>query len=230
MLNCTPYLPDSNQFRVRPIFLVLVSLLICLTPRALYGQQPVDLPQPSSGPSELQASDPNIKRLLDSIESSEAAGKYADCPAYFTQALELATKQRSFADRGVVEERFATFYFVQGRVEDAKSQWVNSLSDAAAVSNLVLEADVLIALSDLEQASHHPQHALQLILQATELARKGKSLFILSRALGELSRLQLLAGKRGEARASIDEALRLDDEPLRLESGPPFSNGMGQRR
>ena len=211
MLNCTPYLPDSNQFRVRPIFLVLVSLLICLTPRALYGQQPVDLPQPSSGPSELQASDPNIKRLLDSIESSEAAGKYADCPAYFTQALELATKQRSFADRGVVEERFATFYFVQGRVEDAKSQWVNSLSDAAAVSNLVLEADVLIALSDLEQASHHPQHALQLILQATELARKGKSLFILSRALGELSRLQLLAGKRGEARASIDEALRLDE-------------------
>jgi CHAT domain-containing protein len=52
---------------------------------------------------------------------------------------------------------------------------------------------------------------LQLMVEASNTARKSKSLYVLSRALGELSRLQILAGKQGDAQASIDEALQLDE-------------------
>ena len=138
-------------------------------------------------------------------------GKYADCPPYFAKAIELATKDKSLADRGIVEDKFAAYYFTQGSLDDAKSQWIRSLSDGVAVSNLVLQADDLVALSGLEQASGHPDRAMQLMTEASEVARKSKNLYILSRALGELTRVQLLAGKLGNARSSIEEAIQLDD-------------------
>ena len=71
----------------------------------------------------------------------------------------------------MVEDKFAAFYFVQGKLGTQRSQWVNSLSDATAVSNLVLEADVLIALSLLEQASGHPGRRASVDVRYELLAR-----------------------------------------------------------
>ena len=79
-----------------------------------------------------------------------------------------------------------------------------------AASNLVLQADVMVALAALQQVSGHFDQAMKAVAQALDLSRKSKSLYIESRVLGELSRLQLLAGKQADARASIEEALQID--------------------
>jgi len=161
-------------------------------------------------PPELQAADPNVKAFLDSAEKSAKLGNDGECLTSLQKALELATKQKSLADKGIVEDKLAVYYFIQGKLEDARSQWVNSLSDGMAVSNLVLQADVLVALATLQQASGHLDQAMKTVNQALDLSRKSKSLYLESRVLGELGRLQLLAGKQADARASIEEALQID--------------------
>lgn len=161
-------------------------------------------------PPELQVADPNVKAYLDSAEQSTKLGNDGDCLTSLQKALELATKEKSVADRGIVENKLAVYYFAQGKLEDAKSLWVNSLSDGMEVSNLVLQADVLVALAALQQAGGHLDQAIKAVNQALDLSRKSKNLFIESRVLGELSRLQLLAGKQTDARASIEEALQID--------------------
>jgi tetratricopeptide (TPR) repeat protein len=67
-----------------------------------------------------------------------------------------------------------------------------------------------VALSSLQQASGHLDQAMKSAGQALDLSRKSKNLFIESRVWGELSRLQLLAGRQADARASIEEALQID--------------------
>ena len=161
-------------------------------------------------PPELQVADPDIKKLLDSAAKSATLGNYAEYLRLLQKALDNATKLRFVADRAIVEDNLARYYFTQGKLEEAKSHWLNSLSDGVAVSNLVLQADVLVALSALQQASGHLDQAMKAVNQALDLSRKSKSLYIESRVLGELSRLQLLSGKPVEARASIEEALRID--------------------
>jgi CHAT domain-containing protein len=161
-------------------------------------------------PPELQVADSNIKAFLDSAEKSSKLGEYDDCRTFLEKALELATKQRSVADKAIVEDVLGAYYFAQGKLEGAKSQWLNSLSDGVTVSNLVLQADVLVALSGLQQASGHLDEAMKTMNQALGLSRKSKSLFIESRVLGELGRLQTMAGKPNDAQASIEEALEID--------------------
>jgi len=75
---------------------------------------------------------------------------------------------------------------------------------------MVLQADVLVALATLQQTSGHLDQAMKTVNQALDLSRKSKSLYLESRVLGELSRLQLLAGKQADALASIEEALQID--------------------
>jgi Tfp pilus assembly protein PilF len=79
-----------------------------------------------------------------------------------------------------------------------------------AVSNLVVQADVLVALSALSQQGTPRSIPEGRASQALNLAKKSKNFYIESRALGELGRLQLLAGKSADARASVEEALKID--------------------
>ncbi len=158
----------------------------------------------------MQVVNPDVKSLLDSAEKSAKSGNYGECSSALQKALDLAIEQKSLSDRAIVEDKLAVYYFTQGKVEEAKSQWLNSLSDGTTVSNLVLQADVLVALAALQQVSGHLDQALTTANQALGLSRKSRSLYIESRVLGELSRLQLLAGKSAEARASIEEALQID--------------------
>ena len=161
-------------------------------------------------PPELQVSDSNIKALLDAAQKSAKLGNYSESLTSLQKALQLAKKQKSLGDRAIVEDWFALYYFTQGRVEDAKVQWLNALSDGMAVSNLVLQADVLVALSALQQVSGHLDQAMKVVHQALDLSQRSKNPYIQSRVLGELGRLQLLAGKQADARASIEEALQID--------------------
>lgn len=196
-----------------PLALVVICFLLLSAGAAAVAAVPQTPPGTARQryvPPELQVRDRNVQALLDSAETSAKLGNDGECLKFLQEALELATKQKSLADMAIVEGTFAVYYFQQGRLDDAKSQWLNSLSDGMAVSNLVLQADVLVALSALLQVSGHLDQAMKAVNQALELARKSKNLYIESRALGELSRLQLLAGKQAEARTSIEEALQID--------------------
>jgi integrase len=158
----------------------------------------------------MQASDPSVKKLLDSARESAKLGAYSECLASLQRALEVAAKQNLSGDKAIVEDNLGVYYIAQGRLEEAKAQWRNSLSDGIAASNLVLQADVLVALSGLLQASGQLDQALTGTAEALDLARRSKNLYLQSRALGELGRLQLLLGKTAEARGSIEEAIQID--------------------
>ncbi|MGA9414186.1 MAG: hypothetical protein WBV60_05800 [Terriglobales bacterium] len=192
-------------------YLVLLFVFFLLSSFAIAA---LEASQPATHqkyvPPELQVADPNVKAYLDSAEKAAELGNDGECLTSLQKALELATKRESLADKGIVETRLGVYYFAQGKVEDAKSQWANSLSDGMAVSNLVLQADVLVALAALQQASGHLDQAMNTVKQALDFSRKSKNVYIESRVLGEFGRLQLLAGKQADARASIEEALQID--------------------
>ncbi len=148
--------------------------------------------------------------MLDDAEKLANEGNFTGEFDALHKALEGLTRNGSLGDKAILEDHLAVYYFTQGRLEDAKSQWLNSLSDATASANLTLQADVLVALATLQQVTNHLPDALQSINRALDLARKAKSPYMQSRVLGELSRLQQLAGKQSDARSSIAEALSID--------------------
>src|SRR6266852_8165813 len=127
--------------RAGAVCIVLFSL--CLLARS----QSSGPPRQAYVPPELQVSNPDVKALVDSADKSAKLGNYGESLPFLQKALGLAMKQKSLADRAIIEDTLAVYYFAQGKLDDAKSQWLNALSDGVAVSNLVLQADVLVALS-----------------------------------------------------------------------------------
>jgi CHAT domain-containing protein len=198
---------NLRRFRVVPR---IVCLLLIIASAWSFGQQTAEAPQ-DYVPPELQAFDPEVKAYLDSAEKSDQEGNYAESFQQLQKALDLCTRKGLVADRALTEAKLGVALFVQGKLDDAKQQWVRSLSDSVSTSNLVLQADVLVAISIMaEAATGNLKEALDLSTRALDLARQSKNLFMQSRCLGELGRLQLTLGKREEARASVDEALRID--------------------
>jgi len=170
-----------------------------------FAQEPQD-----DLPAELKASDPEVNRYVDSADKLQRSGKYAEAFKQLQQALDLCTRKTFLADEALLEEKLGAAYFVTGSLGDAKRLWLSALEHSVTTENLVLQAEVLIRLSYISQASGKVNEGLDLATRALELARKGRNLWIQSRCLGELGRLQLTVGKTAEARASIEEALRLD--------------------
>jgi len=137
--------------RIR-LVLAFVSLLVALaSPLSLSGQTE-KAPQ-DYVPSELQASDPDVKAYLDSVEKLQQDGNYADGFQQLQKALDLCTQKGLLADKALLEAKLAVAYFVQGKLEDANQQFLNSFADSTKTGNLVLQADTLIALTALAQAS-----------------------------------------------------------------------------
>lgn len=201
---------SAPPFSCRLLLIVVIYvLLLSVSSPAASQTSPATTPE-QYVPPELQVADPNVKTALDAAEKSANLGNYGECLGYLQKALQLATKQKSPADRAIVENRIAVYYATQGNLQAAKSEWLNALSDGTAVTNLVLQADVLVALSALSQQGGDLDESLKGVNRALALARKSKNLYIQSRALGELSRLQLLAGRTSDARASLEEALQID--------------------
>jgi len=196
--------------RTKPRLIVTgILLLPLITSMFLFGQGTSDRPQ-EYVPPEMQAGDPQVKSHLDSAKQAIKSGNYTESMAQLQRALEVCLKKGIVADKAIIEDSLAVAYFRQGDLNSAKKQWINALSDGVDVSNLVLEADVMVALSSLSQAAGNQTAALDLANQALEVARKSKNLYVTARALGEFGRLQLVMGKHAEARASVEEALRID--------------------
>ncbi|HWZ44766.1 MAG TPA: CHAT domain-containing protein [Candidatus Saccharimonadales bacterium] len=161
-------------------------------------------------PPELQASDPQVQAFFDASDKSEENGNYPEAFQHLQKALDLCVKKGFLGDRALVEARMSVVYFLQGKIEDTKRLRLSSLTDSLKTGNLVLQADTLVALFTMAQVSGNMNEALDLATKALDVARKSKNFWIQSRALGELGRLQLVMGRPEEARASIEEALRID--------------------
>ena len=205
-MSAAPTMINSRRFRMVP---GLVCLLLTICSAWSFGQQTQEAPQ-DYVPPELQASNPEVKAFLDSAEKSSREGNYGESFQQLQKAFDLCTGKGLVADKALIEAKLGVASFVQAKLEDAKEYWARSLSDSISTSNLVLQADVLVAISSMAQAAGNSTEALDLTTRALDLARKSKNLFMQSRCLGELGRLQLSLGKREEARTSLDEALRID--------------------
>jgi CHAT domain-containing protein/tetratricopeptide (TPR) repeat protein len=200
----------STLHRFKP-GLVLIGILAPLLLTSKFGLGQGASTQPSEYiPPELQASDPQVKAYVDSAKQAARGGDYAESMNQLERALAYCAMKGYVADKAIIEDGLAVAYFGRGKLGDAKRLWASALSDGVDASNLVLQADVMVALSTLSQAAGNQTGALDLANQAVDIARKSKNLYIQARALGELGRLQLVVGKRAEARASVEEALRID--------------------
>ncbi|MBZ5521329.1 MAG: CHAT domain-containing protein [Acidobacteriia bacterium] len=161
-------------------------------------------------PPELQASDPQVKAYIDAGEKSAEEGNYPEAFQQLQKALDFCVKKGFLGDKALVEAHLSVAYFLQGKIDDTKRFRLASFADSLRTGNLVLQADSLVALSAIAQVSSNANEALDLASKALDAARRSTNLWIQSRALGELGRMQLLAGKFPEARASVEEALRID--------------------
>jgi len=161
-------------------------------------------------PDEFQVSDSEVKALIDSATESAAHGNYSERTQSLQKALARCEEKKFIADKAIVEDLLGIASASDGKVEEARRQWANALSDGITSQNLVLQADVLVGLSVLSQGIGNLAEALDLANRALETARKSKSLYLQSRALGELGRLQLALGKKADSTASVEEALRID--------------------
>jgi tetratricopeptide (TPR) repeat protein len=87
------------------------------------------------------------------------------------------------ADKTLLEAKLAVAYFTQGNLENARQRLLSAFEDLAKTGNLVLQADTLIGLAALAQASGKINDALDLATRALDLARKSKNFRIQSRCL-----------------------------------------------
>ena len=188
------------------MLLRLICLLFAITSNWGFGQET----SPPYAPPEMQAADPEVKKCLNSADKSGQEGNYPELLRQLLKAFDLSTKKGIVADKALIEARLGQVYAIQGKLEDSKQQWSNAFSDSLTTGNLVLQAEALVALSSMEQATGNLSEALDFVSKAVDLARKSKNLWMQSRCLGELGSLQISMGKSAEARASVEEALRID--------------------
>jgi CHAT domain-containing protein len=161
-------------------------------------------------PNEMQVADPEVKTYLDSADTQGKNGEYEQAFLQLQKAFDLCVKKNLHSDKALLEAKIAASYVMRGDIEHAKQYWLSADADSVAVGNLVLQADAVEALSGIAKSYQKIDEALELATQALEIARKSKNLWIQSHCLGELGNLQLTMGKTSDARASVEEALRID--------------------
>ncbi len=198
------------RLRTLPKTLAIVACASTLVVNLAARSQTSPASSQSYLPPEAQIADPNIKSILDSAQKAVELGHYEEYLPQLQKALEVASKQQSHSDAAIIEDLVAVYYFMQGKLDDAKTYLLKSLSDATSSSNLIVQADVLVRLSALKQAGGDLDQALKTVEQALIISSQCKSLYVESRALGQQGRLQLLNHKTAEARSSIEEALKID--------------------
>lgn len=187
---------------------LLTTITICLCSPLLLGQQ--QLPRAPNIPQELQALNPDVRAKLAAARSDSETGKYDEAFKEDQQALDVAKRAGFSGDIALAEDTLASAEFISGRVQPGWSLDRDALQKAIDSSNFVLQADILTSLSSYSQSAGNMKGALSLLAQALDAAEKSKSLYIKSRVLGEMGRLQLLVGEKDNAKKSLDEALRID--------------------
>ena len=181
---------------------------ICLFSSLVFGQQ--SPPQASNIPAELQAINPNVRAKLAAARADSDRGKYSEAFEEDQQALDVAKKAGFSGDIALAEDATASAEFISGKVQTGWDLDRDALQNAIESSNFVLQADILTSLSSYSQIDGNVKGAVSLLAQALDAAEKSKNLYIKSRVLGEMGRLQLLVGEKEDARKSLDEALRID--------------------
>ncbi len=161
-------------------------------------------------PPELQPADPEVRNMIQSARTDYEAGRYEIAFSEEKTALAIAEKKNLVGDKALAEEDVASGYFAAGNLEESIKSYRASLQDAIDSSNLVLQADVLVALSTSPQLQGNMPGALELLNSALDRANQSKNVFIKSRVLGELGRNQVLSGNLNEGRHSISQALEID--------------------
>src|SRR5438093_1150776 len=117
------------MFALRASRLVLADVLaVCALLFLLsfwgFSQEPISTPRYI--PPELQVSDPTVKGLLDEATKKTSDGDFTGSFGALQKALELARNHPSAGDKAIIEDLMGVYYFSQGRIEDAKTQWFNS--------------------------------------------------------------------------------------------------------
>lgn len=198
-------------YRALSAALTLVFLIVTIvfsTSPVLFGQQVS--PSEHYIPEELQARNPDVRAKLTAARSDSRSGKYDQAFDEDQQALDIAKRATFSGDIALAEDTLASAEFISGRVQVGWDLNRDALQKAIESSNLVLQADILTSLSAYSQSAGNSKGALSLLAQALDAAGRSKSLYIKSRVLGEMGRLQLLMGEKEEAKNSLDEALRID--------------------
>lgn len=183
-------------------------LLIGFLTSVAFGQQRSDTDRYL--PAELQAGDPDIRKLLrEAISDYDSGQDEAGLPKA-KAALELAEKKHFVGDKALAEEVVAVGYFRSGNLDESMRSYRASLQDAMQSSNLVLQADVLVGLSTSSQQQQNLTGEIEILERALDCANRSKNLFIKARVLGELGRVQLFSGNVVEGSNFIKEALEID--------------------
>jgi tetratricopeptide (TPR) repeat protein len=196
-----------SRFIVRAAYLLLLftaSLFACTLPS--FCQR--DASQYS--PVELQPTDPEINALLKAARSDAENGNYDAAFAKSQSALELTQKKGLLGDQAIAEESVASGYFAIGKLDESLKLYQASVQHAGDSSNLVLQADALVALSAWPQLQGDFAGALELLGKAQDRANLSKNVYIRARVLGELGRLQISSGQVEQGRKSLEEALNID--------------------
>jgi len=187
--------------------LIVLSLLLGFTPLN-------SLAQHSSSkdyvPPEEQAADPEVRAFLESAIKLSDQGDYDGAFKQLKAGLSLCDTKGLISDQALLEARLAASYAIRGNLIEARRLWTDAYSNAVRTDNLVLQADTLVALSSASQMQENHEATLSLATKALDTARESKSLWIESRALGELGRIQFEIGKPSESRPLVEEALRID--------------------
>ena len=189
------------------LYLFFVTVGICLSAPQLFGQQ---APRTPNIPDELLAINPDVRAKLAAARSDSEMGKYTEAFEDDQQALDIAKKAGFSGDIALAEDAMASAEFISGKVQAGWDLDREALQNAVESSNFVLQADILTSLSSNSQSAGNLKGALSLLGQALDAADASKSLYMKSRVLGEMGRLQLLSRGKEEAKKSLDEALRID--------------------
>jgi tetratricopeptide (TPR) repeat protein len=161
-------------------------------------------------PVELQASDPEVKQLLDAAADNFDVGDLEVTGQLLGKAQELCRSRRLTSDVPIVQIGLASLSISSGNIDNARDLFTQALQFAAERSNMVLEAQILVSLAALKEMAGDRTGALETDRKALAKAESGKSLYVQSRALGEIGRILLGAGAIGEAQTSINKALDID--------------------
>jgi CHAT domain-containing protein len=195
------------RFVKSPLFLHLCILTFLSTST---GQAQENPRRDIGAPTELEPTDPEIRQLLAQISSTCSPFSIENRVEIIQRALKLADSRGLVGDRAVVEAALASAYIGQVQADLSFNTFRKALQDAVDSKNLVLQADILISLASEAQLKGNIQQSTELISKAQSLSEKSGSLLVKARALGEIGRMKLLAGKLDEAERSIDEALQID--------------------
>jgi hypothetical protein len=210
-------MPDASAFMyhsringkllVRPRILLIIVLMLTINIQVYGGTTKRSREEV---PVELQASDPEVKQLLDTATDNFDIGDLEAAGQLLGKAEELCRSRRLTSDVPIVLAHLASLSISNGNIEKARDLLAQALESAAERSNTVLEAQILVSVASLKEMAGDRPAALLTDKTALEKAESGKSLYVQSRALGEIGRILIGAGSIREARTSINKALDID--------------------